>query len=81
MSLLDWTGSGTTSVLSTAAAYRLRLLLILAGTIVLCLAVIAVLLVISAVTAGRRTARAPTGARSLPPAAGRERGGVAAVPA
>ena len=40
-------------MLSTAAAYRLRLLLaVLAGTIVLCLAVIAVFLVISAVTAG-----------------------------
>ena len=44
---------GTTSVLSTAAAYRLRMLLaVLAGTIVLGLAVIAVLLVISAATAG-----------------------------
>jgi hypothetical protein len=40
-------------LLSTVAAYRLRLLLaVLAGTIVLCLAVIAVFLVISAVIAG-----------------------------
>ena len=54
MSLLDWTGSrGRPPLLSTVAAYRLRLLLaVLAGTIVLGLAVIAVLLVISAVTAG-----------------------------
>ena len=40
-------------MLSTAAAYRLRLLLaVLAGAIVVWLAVIAVFLVISAVTAG-----------------------------
>jgi hypothetical protein len=44
-------------VLSTSTANRLRMLLaVLAGTIVICLAVLAVVLVVGAVTAGAPSA-------------------------